>query len=219
MFIIIQYKKGIELKSYELSENSEYWDKYYNNKKIALPNSDFSKFALKYIKTNSSMIDIGCGDGRDSLFFAKNNIKTLGIDFSQVSITKNKIYETDILKFKKQNLMDIEKLNKSFEYAYCRFMLHAINYEIQEQLFLWMSKNISDKIFIETRIADPEIDPQKYNHYRRDFNQEEVVNSLEKHNFKIIYSKVSRNFSKYKKSYSVKDLTHDPLLLRLIIQN
>ena len=84
MFIIIQYKKGIELKSYELSENSEYWDKYYNNKKIALPNSDFSKFALKYIKTNSSMIDIGCGDGRDSLFFAKNNIKTLGIDFSQV---------------------------------------------------------------------------------------------------------------------------------------
>lgn len=206
------------MKNYELGENSEYWDKYYNKKNLTLPNSDFSKFALTYMKTNSSLIDIGCGDGRDSLFFAKNNIKTLGIDFSQVSITKNKIYETDILKFKRQNLMDIEKFTKSFEYAYCRFMLHAINDEIQEQVFLWMSKYISDKIFIETRIADSEIDPQKYNHYRRDFNQGEVIKSLEKHSFKIIYSQVSRNFSKYKKSYTVKDLTHDPLLLRIIIQ-
>lgn len=206
------------MKSYELGENSEYWDSYYNKKNLTLPNSDFSKFALTYMKTNSSLIDIGCGDGRDSLFFAKNNIKTLGIDYSQVSITKNKIYETDILKFKRKNLMDIEKLTKSFEYAYCRFMLHAINYEIQEKVFLWMSKNISDKVFIETRISDSEIDPQKYNHYRRDFNEGEVIKSLEKHSFKIIYSQVSRNFSKYKKSYTVKDLTHDPLLLRIIIQ-
>lgn len=206
------------MKSYELSENSEYWDNYYNNKKSILPNSDFSKFALTYIKTNSSLIDIGCGDARDSVFFAKNNIKTLGIDFSQVTITKNKKYETDILKFKKQNLMDIEKLTKSFEYAYCRFMLHAINYEIQEQIFQWMSKSISDKIFIETRITDSKIDPQKYNHYRRNFTQGEVVKSLEKHNFRIIYSQASRDFSRYKKSYIVKDLTHDPLLLRIIIQ-
>lgn len=215
---MINQKKVIELKSYKLIENLQYWDNYYNKKNLALPNSDFSKFALTYIKPKSSLIDIGCGDGRDSLMFAKNNIETLGIDYSQVSISKNKKYETDILKFKRLNLMDIEKLTKNFEYAYCRFILHAINYEIQEQIFLWMSKNISDKIFIETRIADSKIDPQKYNHYRRDFNQEEVVESLEKHSFKIIYSQVSRNFSKYKKFYSVEDLNHDPLLLRVVIQ-
>lgn len=205
--------------TYNLNKNSKYWDEYYNKKNLTLPNSDFSKFALTYIKPNSSLIDIGCGDGRDSLFFAKNNIKTLGIDFSKVSISKNKIYEIDFLKFKRQNLIDIQKLTKSFEYAYCRFILHAISYEIQEQIFLWMSKNILDKIFIETRIADTKIDPKKYNHYRRDFTKEEILKSLEEHGFNIIYSKESRSFSKYKKSYSVEDLTHDPLLMRIIIQN
>jgi SAM-dependent methyltransferase len=206
------------MKNYKLNENSEYWNKYYNNKKEILPNSSFSKFTLPYLQPRLSLIDIGCGDGRDSLFFAKNNIETLGVDFSKVTTSKNKEYENDNLKFKRLNLMKINDITQNFNYAYCRFMLHAINYEIQEQIFDWMFKNILNKIFIETRIADAQVDSQKYNHFRRDFTRNEVLKSLEKHNFKIIYSKVSRNFSKYKKAYSVNDLNHNPLLLRIVIQ-
>ena len=63
---MINQWKVIGLKNYKLIENSQYWDKYYNKKNLTLPNSDFSKFALTYIKPKSSLIDIGCGDGRDS---------------------------------------------------------------------------------------------------------------------------------------------------------
>jgi len=206
------------MKSYKINENSKYWDKYYNNKKEILPNSPFSKFTLPYLQPKLSLIDIGCGDGRDSLFFAKNNIETLGVDFSKITILKNKKYENDNLKFKRLNLMKIDDISQSFNYAYCRFMLHAINYEIQERTFDWMSKNILNKIFIETRITDSKVDSQKYNHFRRDLTKDEVITSLEKYDLKIVYSKVSRNFSKYKKAYSVKDLNHNPLLLRIVIQ-
>ena len=47
-----------------------YWNNYYKSKSKRFPNSDFSEFALDKIeKTSSLIIDIGCGDGRDSYFF------------------------------------------------------------------------------------------------------------------------------------------------------
>jgi tellurite methyltransferase len=206
------------LKNYKLNKNSQYWDKYYSDKKEILPNSDFSNFVISYLESGLSLIDIGCGDGRDSLFFSKNQIKTLGVDFSKATISKNKIYENKNLTFKRLNLMKIHNMSQKFNYAYCRFLLHAVSFEIQEQTFDWMYENISDKIFIETRVADENIDSEKYNHFRRDFTEDDVLKFLKKYNFNILYFKVSKNFSKYKKVYGVKDLKHDPLLLRIIIQ-
>ena len=206
------------MEKYKLIKNTQYWDEYYGDKKDILPNSDFANFTLSYLEPGSNLIDIGCGDGRDSLFFSRNHIETLGVDFSKVTISKNKVFENKNLKFKRLNLMKIDNLSQKFNYAYCRFLLHAISVEIQDQTFDWMSKNISDKIFIETRIADQNIDSRKYNHYRRDFTEDDLVKSLESFKFNIQYFKVSRDFSKYKKTYRVKDLNHDPLLLRIIIQ-
>ena len=51
-----------------------YWDTYYkNNKKIK--ESSFARFVIKKIDKNSKIIDIGCGNGRDSFFFSKNDLK------------------------------------------------------------------------------------------------------------------------------------------------
>jgi len=57
-----------------------------------MPNSSFSEFVLNYIKEPSgrSLLDIGCGDGRDSVYFANNKIQTEGIDLS-TSALNNKI--------------------------------------------------------------------------------------------------------------------------------
>ena len=44
-----------------------YWDNYYSN--IAnIKESSFARFVKKRIKKNSELIDIGCGNGRDSFF-------------------------------------------------------------------------------------------------------------------------------------------------------
>ena len=48
----------------------------------------------------------------------------------------------------------IDKYNKKFDFAYCRFLFHAINEDVEDILFKWIAKNISSCIFIETRIYD-----------------------------------------------------------------
>ena len=45
-----------------------YWNNYYDNFE-KFKESSFARFVKKKIKKNSKIIDIGCGNGRDSFFF------------------------------------------------------------------------------------------------------------------------------------------------------
>ena len=202
---------------YNSNDVKSFWDDYYRNKKLVFSNSDFSKLVKPYLKENSSIIDIGCGDGRDSIYFAKNKLFTEGIDISKKAIEINKQYENKFLKFTVLDLKNINSFNKFYDFAYCRFLFHAINEDIENDLLIWMSNNIKSSIFIETRILDKDILNIKLDHYRRLFHEEDFINKLKSFGFKIIYSKSSKNFSRYKKEYNVSDLKHDPLLLRVVI--
>lgn len=194
-----------------------YWNNYYKSKSKRFPNSDFSEFALDKIEKTSSLIDIGCGDGRDSYFFSENKITTKGIDFSFETIHQNKKHSNQFLSFECLDLQNINEINEIFDYAYCRFIFHSINEKVESTLLNWLSKNISKSIFIETRILDEKNINENTNHYRRFFSESDFIIKIKEHNFKIDYSESSYNFSKYKKIYKVKDLTFDPLILRLII--
>ena len=51
-----------------------YWESFYK-KKNKFKESTFAKFVYKKIKNkklNGALIDIGCGNGRDSVFFSKS---------------------------------------------------------------------------------------------------------------------------------------------------
>ena len=102
-----------------------YWNTYYkNNKKIK--ESSFARFAIKKIDKNSKIIDIGCGNGRDSFFFSKNNLNVTAIDISKNAIKNNSLKSNKNLKFLK---FDIGKntMSKKFDVIYCRFFVHAIS--------------------------------------------------------------------------------------------
>lgn len=199
-------------------DNKIYWNQYYKSKKIDLPNSDFSKFVLKNIRPKSSLVDIGCGDGRDTKYFAKNDIFATGVDYSSVVIKKNKQYTNSNLNFKKIDLNNLNSYKNYFDYGYCRFIFHAINHDLEAVLLNWLKNNIKYKTFIETRIFDSKNEIINQNHYRRSFTEKYFEEVLVNNNFKIIYFETSYKFSKYKKIYEVKDLNTDPLVLRAIIQ-
>ena len=65
-----------------------YWDSYYN-KKIKFKESSFARSVFKYIgkSKNKKLIDIGCGNGRDSIFFSKR-IFCYGYRYIQYSNNK-----------------------------------------------------------------------------------------------------------------------------------
>lgn len=221
-----------------MKQFNKYWNDYY--KKNESPNfpSNFAKYIKNnYLKKNFNILEIGAGNGRDSLYFAKFAKKVLCIDNSSnaIKIIKNK---TQNLNIKNLNALqcNVDELNKilnssnKFDLIYMRWFLQSINELYQDRLFKLLrkyKKKTNLIIAIEARTDNDNIKNKinskfknkneyifKNNHYRRLINRSKIVQSLEEKNFKIIYNKISTNFSKI----NVKHSNSDPQLLRLIIK-
>jgi tellurite methyltransferase len=111
---------------YKKKKIISYWDSYYN-KKIKFKESSFARFVFKYIGKlkNKKLIDIGCGNGRDSIFFSKKEYFVTGIDISSTAIINNSVMESKYLSFSK---FDIEKntTTKKYDIIYSRFFIHTL---------------------------------------------------------------------------------------------
>jgi len=81
----------------------------------------------KMMKTGSSILDVGCGSGRDSIFFAENCFDVTGIDISEEAIKKAKeSAEKQNLKVR-FDVMDVEELSykdETFDAIYSNAVLH-----------------------------------------------------------------------------------------------
>lgn len=194
----------------------EHWNKYYNINNVPFESSDFSKFVMKKIKKYDSLVDVGCGNGRDSIYFASKKIRTTGIDQSNIAIS-------NLEKVKNENLeficSDFKSLNfeSDFDHGYARFYFHAVNEDEQNDTLIWLSKNIKSFLFVENRIlAKSENFSLPKDHFRRIEHQEKLIDGIKSYGFKLEYKKISTEFSKYKSSYNVSDIKSDPLLIRLI---
>ena len=206
-----------------LRKNKKFWNNFYKNNLAVSRPSSFAIFILKFLKKNNSkIIDIGCGNGRDLFFFKKNKIDFIGIDLSKNAIQlikkklenkqdKNKVFNNDFVRF------DYKKNIRTKFSIYSRFTWHTINQK-NEDIFLKKISNLPNLtyLFIETRsIKDDlcgvgkKIGKNEFvtDHYRRFIDKKDLIKKLQK-NFKIIYSKESKGFSKFKKE--------DPCLIRII---
>ena len=197
--------------------DNKYWDNYYQSNSEPFNPSSFAYEVLKSVKNENSLIDIGCGNGRDSIFFADHKLNVLGVDQSNVVISNLKKYENEYLKFKQSKFSDLKSEIK-FNYAYCRFIFHSINELEEESLLHWLINNINKNIFIEARI---DIDQDKYmktNHYRRLMNVEDFSKKLKKIGFVIESSEISNKFSLYSNNYKVEDIKFNPMLARIVLK-
>lgn len=200
-----------------------YWNKYYRLKKSPLLPSNFAKYCKKkYLKKNKSLLEIGCGNGRDAFFFYKNNLNVTAIDKSESIIKKNK-KKNDNINFKKIDV-DNKKffLLGKFNYIYARFFLHTINLNSQNKLFeniVKLSFNRSTLIMLEFRtINDPLFSKgkkiSKYermtDHYRRFIDKDVFKKYLVKNNFKILNIIEKKGLAKYKKD--------NPVVCRIIFR-
>jgi len=85
-------------------------------------------FLQSQLKKNSQkhILDLGCGNGRDSYFFSSKGYKVTGIDpSSQI--------ETDKFQFIQKNVFELEL--KGFDIYYLRFVIHTLIESDCDQLF------------------------------------------------------------------------------------
>jgi tellurite methyltransferase len=192
-----------------------YWEKYYSQNSKPFNPSSFAKNIVKNINKKSELIDIGCGNGRDSLFFSSQKIYTVGVDQSVNIVNILKQYENKYLKFQNE---DIENLHqKRYDYAYCRFLFHSLNENEESSLLQWLKDNITKNIFIESRIDEDKEKYSKTDHYRRLMNIEDFKSKLTKFDLKIQSEEKSNKFSIYKENYNVSDISFNPMLVRFTL--
>ena len=200
---------------------NNYWDRYYKKKNGILKPSNFALYLKKkYLKKYTGLIyDVGCGNGRDTIFFNRNGINCIGLDQSKVAIKKNKI------SFKKYSKKFINKNFINFDFPksqnlisiYSRFSIHSIKKK-EEDIFLNKINKLKNLkfLFIEVRTIFDELygkgkriglDQFKTTHYRRFINPIRLKKKILK-NYKIIDYKLSRNLAKFKKE--------NPKILRIV---
>ena len=101
----------------KLDQQSQHWEKNFSNKPemFGLEPSIPAKKALNFFKEKkiNNIIELGAGLGRDSIFFAKNNIKIQALDYSYsgIEIINNKIKKDNLSNYISTKLFDVrEKL-------------------------------------------------------------------------------------------------------------
>lgn len=204
--------------------DKEYWNMFYDKNSLPFKNSDFAEFVLKnYIDGGKFLIEMGCGNGRDSCFFAKNNVKVIGVDQSENEINfLNSKFKNENLEFLCEDFTNLN-LNRSFDYVfdyvYSRFSIHSINEEAEDRLLNWTFNNLNaGGLFLiearsikDTLYNEGEKISQTENftdHYRRYCNKDVLINKLKKLGFRIIYETESKGLAVYK--------NEDPYIVRII---
>lgn len=125
--------------------------------------SIFAQQAIKYFPKQGKILELGCGHGQDSRFFASNGYEVLATDFSKTGLdyAKNK---TKDLKIKYQTL-DMSKgvlafNGMSFDVVYSHLSLHYFYNNITKKLVSEIHRVLKDGgIFaaLFNTIDDPEI--------------------------------------------------------------
>jgi ubiquinone/menaquinone biosynthesis C-methylase UbiE len=124
-------------------DQKKLWDKIYKEETfhpLYLRESKFAKECIKYLPKNSKILELGCGLGKDAIFFAKRGHFVVALDFSKEAIKKAKENA------KKQKIKNIVFINRdigkkfnfrdlSFDVVYANLSLHYFTEEITEKIF------------------------------------------------------------------------------------
>ena len=200
---------------YQKIDDGTYWNAYYETSKVPVDASDFAQYINeKYLTPKFRLLELGCGNGRDSLFFANNDIEVVGIDSSETAINKLRT------KHKDENVLfvcdDFTCTNtlyqQQFDYCYSRFTLHAISLKQEEYVLKNVYQSLKTEknkgyFFIEVRSVNDDIfgkgecvgkDSYIYEkHFRRFLRLEELVGRLKKAGFSIVSAEEKRGFAVY----------------------
>ena len=198
------------------NDDESYWNEYYRNQFAQTrveggtePPSLFACAMLEnYMEKGNLLIELGCGNGRDSLYFAENGMNVTGIDASEVAIRELQQRNTNHCIFICDDFVNAEAIYQiQYDYCYSRFTLHAINAEQEAQILDKAYKMLKSAgyLFIEARsIRDEkfgkgqEVEKNAYihdGHYRRFIDPMELKSKLENIGFGIVEMAESDKFA------------------------
>lgn len=199
----------------EEEAKAQYWDSYYatrNFAKIAIP-SQFAVFVAQEISPDSLVIDVGCGNGRDSVFFATQAHRVLGLDGSSAAIeacrTVAAVAGAEHATFEAVGVTDpgfesilSQAVARAEEQVvvYARFFLHAITDEAQAAMIASVASALrpGDLFSVEYRTTkDAALAKETAEHYRRYIDPAQLIVDVASQGFCVTYAVEGFGFAKY----------------------
>lgn len=192
--------------------DKNYWENYYKDSGNTRKPSPFAEWVFEYhLKKDSSLIELGCGNGRDSIFFAQQGINVLAVDqcVEEINALASQVNHPNI-KFLAGDFTNL-KTEEKFDAIYSRFTLHSITEEDENNVLDWIKNNLKSdgKLLIEARghkneiykLGEPvENQPHAYiyeNHYRRFVELKTLNRKLMERGFNIELSTEEKGFAPY----------------------
>jgi SAM-dependent methyltransferase len=192
---------------------SDYWQSYYSKEQIVkrTPPSQFAAFVAQEISDLDVVVDVGCGNGRDGIFFADYGFEVVGVDGSQAAVEfagrkaaargliNMRFVQSDI---KGDTLAEVlEGFGEKNICIYARFFLHAITQDEQDHFVALIADRTKpgDKVAFEFRTPEDEaLEKVADAHYRRFVNPDELSVAMKAKGFDTDYIIVGKGFAKYK---------------------
>lgn len=210
--------------SSDYNRDTEYWNKYYENNSAPVAPSLFAKRVAEELQTGKTLLELGCGNGRDSLFFYRQGLNVTAVDASDSTINqlKHQYIEDNICFICDDFVCSSAIFSGQFDYCYSRFSLHAINEKQETEVLNNVFRVLKDggKFFIEVRSVNDELygkgekvgeDSYLYEgHYRRFVHKELLEQKLKESGFIIKYSEENVDFAPYGDS--------NPPVIRIIVK-
>jgi len=179
-----------------MQKNQKDWKSFYKKGEAPTEPSSFAEFILKKGIKGKTLVDVGCGNGRDTYYLAKK-YKAIGIDYNTLPRQKNRA--KFIINSWEGELKEI----RQHDIVYSRFFLHTLPIKKVEKLI----KN-SKKYFVAEARAEGDV-PKLYPEHARHFVCGIcLAKILSKNGFAIEYFDIDKGLAKYKKE--------DPLVIRII---
>ena len=199
----------------------KHWDEFYALASAPVEPSPFSRHVAEEIGANSSLLEVGCGNGRDAWFFGSLGHHVVALDASQGAIDFClDHYKDQSMQFVCGTVRDlVAEHEQEFDVVYSRFCIHAMTRPEENEFINTASRLLksSGKMFIECRsITDPlarkgeviSLTERIWGHYRRFIILDELENSLCQAGFEILQAIESKGLARFG--------DEDPVVIRVV---
>ncbi|MDR0602906.1 MAG: class I SAM-dependent methyltransferase [Bacteroidales bacterium] len=196
-----------------MNRDKNYWEEYYKKQNENLLPSLFAKYVMNNLaKPEYTLIELGCGNGRDALFFANEKLNVIAYDQceDEICFLQVKYAQLKNIQFKVGDFSELPDITRA-NLIYSRFTLHSISKEQEQKTLIWVYRNLTEGGYfcIEVRGKKNEIyklgkkveneeDSYIYNnHYRRFLNLDTICTDLKNTGFVIEFAAEKKGFAPF----------------------
>lgn len=163
--------------------------------------TDFAQEVQAQIPADASILELGCGEGNDSVYFSEQGHPVVATDFSDVAVRQNQErYSQDNLTFAVQDTGEPFTFDDgSFDAVYARLALHYFTAEVTQNAFneiarvlkpggslAFMCKSVEDGLYGQGTQIEPDMF-ERDGHVRHFFSERFARELLHKAGLEVLY--------------------------------